>query len=135
MMESRAFIVDSIVGVLATVTMDVVVMIALWLGIAGVFLVTQNFPGSEFIRQKELPVLLEKAKNRGCVIFWIAVSSSTVADSDLSPFEGANDPNQPLDKRAGIRDVSTPLDVTGTGHRPVATVLRERGGARSVDRD
>jgi hypothetical protein len=34
-MESRAFIVGLIVGVLATVTMDVVAMIALRLGIAG----------------------------------------------------------------------------------------------------
>jgi TIR domain len=62
-----------------------------------VFLITQNFLHSEFIGQKELPVLLEKAKNRGCVIFWIAVSSSTVADSELSQFQAANDPNQPLD--------------------------------------
>jgi len=34
-MESRAFIVGLIVGILATVTMDVVAMIALRLGIAG----------------------------------------------------------------------------------------------------
>ena len=34
-MESRAVIVGLIVGVLATVTMDVVAVIALWLGIAG----------------------------------------------------------------------------------------------------
>ena len=34
-MESRAFIVGLIVGILATVTMDVVAMMALWLGIAG----------------------------------------------------------------------------------------------------
>jgi len=34
-MESRAFIVGLIVGILATVTMDVVAGIVLWLGIAG----------------------------------------------------------------------------------------------------
>ena len=34
-MESRAFIVGLIVGILATVTMDVVAVIALRLGIAG----------------------------------------------------------------------------------------------------
>jgi hypothetical protein len=62
-----------------------------------VFLITQDFLTSEFIVQKEFPVLLEKAKNRGCVIFWIAVSWSTVADSELSQFQAANDPNQPLD--------------------------------------
>ena len=62
-----------------------------------VFLITQNFLNSEFIREKEFPVLLDKAKNRGCIIYWIAVSSSTVGDSQLARFQAANDPAQPLD--------------------------------------
>ena len=62
-----------------------------------VFLTTQNFLTSEFIRQKEFPVLLEKAKNRGCLIFWVAVSASTVDDMELAQFQAANDPKQPLD--------------------------------------
>jgi hypothetical protein len=63
----------------------------------GVLLITQNFLTSEFIIQKEFPVLLEKAKDRGCLIFWIAVSTSTWNDSELSRFQAANDPNHPLD--------------------------------------
>jgi hypothetical protein len=63
----------------------------------GVLLITQNFLTSEFIIQKEFPVLLEKAKDRGCLIFWIAVSTSTWDDSELSRFQAANDPNHPLD--------------------------------------
>jgi hypothetical protein len=62
-----------------------------------VFLITQNFLNSEFIREKELPILLEKAQNRGCLIFWIAVSSSTVHDSQIARYQAANDPKQPLD--------------------------------------
>jgi hypothetical protein len=62
-----------------------------------VFLITQNFLTSEFIRQKEFPELLKKADTRGCVIFWIAVSSSTVTDSELKWVQAANDPKQPLD--------------------------------------
>jgi hypothetical protein len=62
-----------------------------------VLLITQNFLTSEFIVQKEFPVLLEKAKNRGCLIFWIAVSASTVDDSELRRFQAANDPKHPLD--------------------------------------
>ncbi len=62
-----------------------------------VFLITQNFFDSQFIREKELPPLLEKAKNRGCQIFWIAVSSSTVEDSEFARYQAANDPKQPLD--------------------------------------
>jgi hypothetical protein len=62
-----------------------------------VFLVTQNFLDSPFIREKELEVLLAAAQNRGCLIFWIAVSSSTFEDSPLAKFQGAIPPNRPLD--------------------------------------
>jgi len=62
-----------------------------------VFLLTQNFLDSPFIREKELPVLIEAAKNRGCLIFWIAVSSTTFEDSPLAKFQGAIPPSAPLD--------------------------------------
>src|SRR5215510_7580657 len=62
-----------------------------------VFLVTQNLLDSPFIREKELPALIEGAKNRGCLIFWIAVSSSTFEDSPLAKFQGAIPPSAPLD--------------------------------------
>lgn len=62
-----------------------------------VFLVTQNFLDSKFIQEKELPVLLQAASNRGCLIFWIAVSSSTFEDSPLASIQGANRPTAPLD--------------------------------------
>ena len=62
-----------------------------------VFLVTQNFLNSNFIREKELPTLLKNAQDRGCLIFWVAVSASTVDDSEIGRFQAANDPNQPLD--------------------------------------
>ena len=62
-----------------------------------VFLVTQDFLDSPFIRDKELPVLLEAARNKGCLIFWIAVSSTTFEDSPLARIQGANAPTAPLD--------------------------------------
>lgn len=62
-----------------------------------VFLVTQNFLASPFIRDKELPALLQAAHDRGCLIFWIAVSTSTFEDSPLAKIQGANPPHQPLD--------------------------------------
>jgi TIR domain len=62
-----------------------------------VFLLTQNFLDSPFIRDKELPVLIEAAQNRGCLIFVIAVSSSTFEDSPLAKFQWAIPPNTPLD--------------------------------------
>jgi hypothetical protein len=62
-----------------------------------VFLVTQTFLASPFIRDHELPVLLQAAHDRGCLIFWIAVSSTTFEDTPLAKFQGANPPNAPLD--------------------------------------
>ena len=62
-----------------------------------VFLVTQNFLDSPFIRNEELAALVDAANNRGCVIFWIAVSSATIEDSPLAKFQGAISPSSPLD--------------------------------------
>lgn len=62
-----------------------------------VFLVTQNFLDSEFIRTKEMPALLDAAQNRGCLVVWIAVSSATFDDSPLAKIQAANPPNKPLD--------------------------------------
>lgn len=62
-----------------------------------VFLVTQSFLASPFIRNEELPALLKSAQDRGCLIFWIAVSTSTFEDSPLATIQGANPPGQPLD--------------------------------------
>jgi mRNA-degrading endonuclease RelE of RelBE toxin-antitoxin system len=61
-----------------------------------VFLVTQNFLTSQFINETELPPLLEKAKDGGCQIFWIAVGRSTYKDSIIERYEAANDPARPL---------------------------------------
>jgi len=62
-----------------------------------VFLVTQNFLNSAFIQEQELPALLKSAQDRGCLIFWVAISASTVEDSEIARFQAANDPSRPLD--------------------------------------
>lgn len=62
-----------------------------------VFLVTQDLLNSPFIRDKELPALLAAASDRGCLIFWIAVSSTTFEDLPLARFQGAIPPHRPLD--------------------------------------
>jgi TIR domain len=76
-----------------------------------VFLLTQNFLDSPFIREKELPVLIEAAKNRGCLIFWIAVSSSTFEDSPLAKFQGAIPPNAPLDLMSDAQQSKVLTDI------------------------
>jgi hypothetical protein len=62
-----------------------------------VFLVTQNFLDSPFIRNEELSALIDSATNQGCLIFWIQVSSATLEDSPLARYQGVISPNSPLD--------------------------------------
>ena len=62
-----------------------------------VFLVSQDFVNSPFIREKELPDLIDAASTRGCQIFWIAVSSATFEETPLARFQGAIPPSTPLD--------------------------------------
>jgi hypothetical protein len=64
---------------------------------AAVLLVTQNFLASDFIGKNELPPLLEAAATKGVKILWIAVSESTVDDTDLKKYQALNDPDHPLD--------------------------------------
>jgi hypothetical protein len=76
-----------------------------------VFLVTQNFLDSPLIRDKELPTLVDAATNRGCQIFWIAVSSSTIADSPLAKFQGVISPNSPLDLMSEPEQAKVLLEI------------------------
>jgi hypothetical protein len=62
---------------------------------AAVFLVSQDFVNSPFINEKELPALIEAATGRGCLIFWIAVSSSTFEATPLAKYQAAS--STPLD--------------------------------------
>lgn len=77
-----------------------------------VFLVTQNFMTSDFIRNKELPILLEAAQGRGCLIFWIAVSSTTFEESPLARIQGANSPHKPLDLMTEGEQNSVLVEIT-----------------------
>jgi hypothetical protein len=76
-----------------------------------VFLVTQNLLDSPFVTETELPALLDAATNRGCQIIWIAVSSSTVADSPFARFQGAIPPSSPLDLMTEAEQAKTLLDI------------------------
>jgi hypothetical protein len=76
-----------------------------------VFLVTQDFLNSPFIQSKELPALVDAATNRNCLMFWIAVKPSTIADSPLAKFQGAISPNKPLALMSDGEQAEALLDV------------------------
>lgn len=56
-----------------------------------------DYLASPFIAENELPPLLDSAKSRGLVIFWISVSASLYKETPLVHFQAANDPSRPLD--------------------------------------
>jgi hypothetical protein len=76
-----------------------------------VFLITQNFLDSPFIREQELPQLIDAANNRGCQIFWIQVSSTTFEDSRLAKFQGAIPPTRPLDLMTDAEQSKVLVDI------------------------
>jgi hypothetical protein len=76
-----------------------------------VFLVTQNFLDSPFIREQELPQLIDAANNRGCLIFWVQVSSTTFEDSPLAKFQGAIPPTRPLDLMTDAEQSKVLVDI------------------------
>jgi hypothetical protein len=76
-----------------------------------VFLITQNFLDSPFIKEHELPKLIDAANNRGCLIFWIQVSSTTFEDSPLAKFQGVIPPNRPLDLMSDAEQSKVLVDI------------------------
>ena len=64
---------------------------------AAVLLVSADFLASDFIDKNELPPLLKKAEERGCVILPVIVAPSLFSQSPtLSAFQAVNDPAIPL---------------------------------------
>lgn len=62
-----------------------------------ILLISQNFLSSEFINNEELLPVLKSAQEKGTLIFWVAISSSTVNDTPIAAYQAANDPDNPLD--------------------------------------
>lgn len=69
-----------------------------------VLLISANFLASRFIRENELPPLLEAADKEGAAILPVHLSASRFdLIPELSRFQSANDPKQPLMKFRGNR--------------------------------
>jgi hypothetical protein len=61
-----------------------------------VLLVSPDFLASDFIASKEIPPLLDAAKNKGVAILWVPVRSSAFAETPLAAYQAAYPPDTPL---------------------------------------
>lgn len=62
-----------------------------------VLLVSRHFLASPFIKDNELPPLLDAAERIGLRIFWIPVSASAYHKTTLNRYQAAASPTKPLD--------------------------------------
>jgi len=64
-----------------------------------ILLVSADFLGSEFITSKELPALLQRAKQRSCRVISVIVGPCLFSEiHDLQQFQAVNSPGKPLSK-------------------------------------
>lgn len=61
-----------------------------------IMLVSMDFLASGFIREKEVPPFLEKAKNKGVVILPVIIGWCRFTQSPVGIYQAVNDPNRPL---------------------------------------
>jgi hypothetical protein len=88
-----------------------------------VLLVSAHFLKSKFIQESELPQLLNYARDKGVVIFWIMVSDCMVKDTAISAYQGVNEIKRPLDTltppecRTALREIGEELRDMVLGNR------------------
>ena len=63
---------------------------------AAILLVTADFLASDFIKEKELPPLLNKARDNGVTIYWIKIKECLVELTEIPDYQAAHDVNKPL---------------------------------------
>ncbi len=62
-----------------------------------VLLVSQDFLASKFIKENELPQLLDARERGELEVLWVAISSSAYEETAIERYQAANDPDVPLD--------------------------------------
>ena len=64
-------------------------------------LVSMNFLASDFIMDKELPVILDAAEKEGLTVLWVPVGHSNVRDTPIYEYQGILSPGDPLNGKQG----------------------------------
>ena len=106
-----------------------------------ILLVSMDFCASDFIRERELPELLDAARRGECMLFCIPVSSSMVdlTHPELHAFQWPRPPDRPLDRLHGgdleatlasvVRALHEVVSATGLASAPTVLPGRARAAA------
>ena len=79
---------------------------ALKSAVIAIFLVSADFFASDFIIKYEMTPLLQATQDRDIMILSVVLGSCVFTDTELAPFQAANDPAEPLNQMSrGKRDV------------------------------
>lgn len=62
-----------------------------------ILMVSSHFLASDFILDDELPKILKRESSAGLVIMWVCLSHCLYNETELSVYEAANTPFEPLD--------------------------------------
>ncbi len=90
----------------------------------GLLLVSKNFLASEFIREKELPVLLEAAEKGECRILWLLINDCLYESTAIEVFQAAHDISIPLARLKTTAERDTVL-------KQIAQTLEKYSGSAS----
>ena len=95
------------------------ILVALDRAKVAVLLVSQYFLASEYIRNDELPRMLQAAESDGMTIFWIPIRPSAYKRSPIRVFQSAHAPEKPL---SGLSDAERDQAFVDIGEK-LAKVL------------
>jgi hypothetical protein len=76
-----------------------------------VMLVTPAFLASDFIMEREFPVLLERVRKKNMRLMWIAAEPSAFEATPLSEYQAVNDPARPLASLTRAERQSEMVDI------------------------
>lgn len=94
-----------------------------------ILLVSSNFLASDYIVEKELPILLQRRNEGELIIYWIAVSHSAYRTTALADIQSANIPSKPLNELAKPERDKVLVEITekianAMNLNPVSNVLK-----------
>jgi len=98
-----------------------------------VLLVTKDLLASDFVTTHELPVLLERARQKQVRLAWIAVGHSAVEATELWQFQAVNDPGRPLEALSRAQRNKAMADIA-KAIADAVTIGTFAGGLQIIDK-